>query len=246
MKYDNLLEKVKTAVKSRDELQGVVCKYKDSRDFAANPVSAFTLCLGMGKTKLTNFADGLDLTYEKEIKLCLLAPNGAGGKRLYEMACWVGEAVKESLAVSSIEIGEVKFQGVNNSLYADIVVKVKDSVPCEESFDVYVSGVKLEDVISIEVKSSDNFEKKGQLLNGYSLSAKSAIEYGITLKMKVPLFRYGSSFTLVIEHADRRDTYSECVTVNSTKIYLSSGEVCYCYDLVSYKYEEKYRGVEDE
>lgn len=244
MKSDDLLKKVKTAVKSCDELQGIVCKYKDSRDFAANPVSAFTLCLGMGKTKLTNSADGLDVTCEKEIKLCLLAPSGAGGKRLYEMACWVGEALRNALSVSSIEIGEVKFQGVNNSLYADIVVKVKDSEPYEESFDVYVSGVKMEDLISIEV-SNEGYEKTGRLLGGYSLEKKDDVEYLITLKMKVPLFRYGSSFTLAIDYESNRDTYWDCVAVNSKKSYLSSGDVLYSYDLISYRFEESYRGVEN-
>ena len=246
MKPDNLLEKVKAAVKSREELQGVVCRYKYSRDVSSNPVCAFTLFLGMGKTKVANSADGLDVTREKEIKLCLLAPVGAGGKRLYEMACWVGEAIKEELSVNSIEVGEVKCEDTNNSLYSDIVVRIDDSQDIGENFGVFVSGIKLEDVISVEVKSDESFEKKGSLLNGYSLRAKSVVEHRIALKMKVPLFRYGSSFTLTIEDGDRRDTYSDCVAVNSAKTYLASNEVCYCYNIVSYKAEVGYRGVEDE
>ncbi len=250
MKSDNLPEIVKTAVKSREELQGVVCKYMDSRDFASNPVCAFTLCIGMGKTRFTNSSDGLDVTSEKEIKLCLLAPSGAGGKRLYEVACWISEAVKEVLTVSSVEIGEVKFQNTNSTLYLDIVIKVEETEKADASqdngreFEIVVSGMVLEGVVSIEV-NSDVVEKRGQLLNGYRLAEKSMVEYRIALKMEVPLFRYGSSFTLEIRNPDKRDIYSECIAVNSKKTYLSSGEVSYCYDIISYDFEEKHRGVDD-
>lgn len=241
MKPDDMLEMIKSAVKSREELQGVVCRFKDGRGLAANPVCAFTLCLGMGKTKLTKSADGLDLTCEKEIKLCLLAPGGAGGKLLYEMACRVGEAVKEALPVSLIEIGEVKCQSTGNNLYSDILIKIEESESSEEVFDLVVSGVKLDGVVSLEV-SGDRFEKKGQLLEGYSLSEKSVAEYKLTLKMKEPLFRDKHRFTLEIRHRDRSEIYWECIAVNSKNTYLSSGDTCYCYDLVSYKYEERVKG----
>lgn len=246
MKPDSILKTIVNAVKAKEELQGVVCKYADSRDFAQNPVCNFTLCLGVGKVRFVKDADSASPEFSTDFNLCLLAPSGAGGKRLSEMSQWVGEAIRESVSVSSLEIGAAEFNDTSATLYSDITVTVEDTSLADAECDLLISGVRIEDLISFEIESSEETEKCGQLLNGYSFEETGTAQYLISLKTSGPLFRRGSGFTVQIDYESTREVFRGC-KINKAKRELNKlGNVSFSYEITAESYEFSEKEVQSE
>lgn len=246
MKPDSILKTIVEAVKAKEELQGVVCKYADSRDFAQNPVCGFTLCLGVGKTKYQKSSDSSNPELTTELKLCLLAPSGAGGKRLSEMAQWIGETIRECVTVSSLEICEAKFNDVSSTLYSDITVIVEDTSLGDTACNLLISGVPVEDVISFEAESSGLTQKQGKLLNGYSFEETGSKEYLINLKTRGPLFRRAAGFTVQISYTSLREVYRDCKIHRSKRELSKWGNLSFSYEITAESYELFENGVQYE
>lgn len=228
MKPQKLLEAVRAAVTAKDELQGIVCKYGNARSFAASPVGCFILCFSIAKTDYKKEADYASARICTRLKLCLLAPQGAGGKRLSEIALLVGEAIRESISGISVEIGEVKHNEISNTLYSDISVEeASEDKVCRVS----ISGVTLKNVISLKIESDELLSKKGQLLNGFVYEEKKCQGYFITLRIAEVLFRNSNGFSLQINQGAKSEVYTDCKVLGSNRELSEDGEFSFVYRL---------------
>lgn len=205
MKPDNVMKAIAAAVKSKEELRGVVCVYKNKRTQAQNPVSSFTLCIEPGKSKYTKYTESEPSLYT-EIKLCLLAPLGAGGKRLSERGFWIFEAIKESVSVSSVEVCEPRYNDTNSTLYSDITVTIEDISTEESNYGIYIDGNLAEGLVSFEVESAELTEKKGELLNGYTFEKTGYKDFLIKLKTRSPM-EFSEVFTIKVSE---NEIYEKC------------------------------------
>lgn len=232
MKTDNIIKSIVDAVKSKDELACVTCVYSHSRDIAENPVCSFTLCIGLGKAKYAKNPDSSSPDFTTEVKLCLLAPSGAGGKRLSEVSLWIAEAIRENLSISSLEVSEPEYNETSSTLFADIKVTVEDVSLADTVCHLYIDGVKTEGVVSFEIESAELTEKHPQLLNGYTPSKTGAEEFFIKLKTQ--------SFLKLSDEAELRfgfgaydEVYSGC-SISKIKRELSRwGNLCFTFDITA-------------
>lgn len=231
MKTDSIMKSILKAVKSKEELKAVTCVYSKSRDFASNPVCSFTLCVGIGKAEYYYNPDDSGSQFTTEVSLCLLAPSGAGGKRLSEMSLWIAEAIKDQLSVRSIKVSEPKYNDTSSTLFADISVTVEDvslaDIPCR----MYVDGEYLEGLVSFESESKEVYEEKQELLNGGTYKTGD-IYYLLKLKTQRPLKPY-DGFELRFESDGYEEVYSSC-SVNKAQRELSKyGDMSFCYDITA-------------
>lgn len=232
MKPEKIFADITGAIKAEESLNGVVCKYAYSMDFSSNPICNFTLCLSLGKSEYEN-DNSLISKQLTEVKLCLLAPNGAGGKALSQTAYKIAQTLKASLSVKSVKIGEVKHNEVNNTLYTDISVTVCESYIEESDFGVRISGVPLDNVHTLKVQSEELFEEVGQLLNGKTLRKKEKEEYTLSLKLTGELFRNESGFSLEICHKEGIEAYGDCKIISIDRELSSEGVLLFGYKLKS-------------
>lgn len=243
MKPETILKNIVKVIRESDELQGVACKYADSRSFASNPVSCFTLCLGVGKIKFERHTESSSPDFFTELDLCLLAPSGAGGKRLSEVALRIGESIRENISVSSLEIGEARFNEVSSILFCDIKVTVEDTSLSDTVCRFLVSGVDIEDIISFEIESNGETAKRAQLLNGYIYEETG---YVINLKTAGPLFRRGSGFTVQIDYESLREVYRNCKIQQVKRQLSDSSGLSFSYEITAESCELSEKEVQSE
>lgn len=233
MKPDSVLKSIVTAIRSREELSSVVCVYSDSREVAENPLCSFTLCLGLGRFKYTKESDTNIPEFFTSVKLSLLAPSGAGGKRLTEVAMWIAEAVRENLSVSLIEISEPKTIETCSVLCTDITIIVKDEITDEvSSCEVYIDGEKAECVISFDAENELTFEKHPELLNGYKFVPVNKNECSVRLKAK-EILNLRNVFVLTLVADGYRETYKNCRVKRMNRQFNSWGSFSADYEITA-------------
>ncbi len=245
MKPDSIIKGIVDAVKSKEELKGVSCVYSHSREFSQNPVCAFTLCLGVGKTRFEKNPDDSLPQFSTEIKLCLLAPSGAGGKRLSEMSLWISEAIRENLSVSVIEVGSPQFNSTNSALFADIKVVVEDTSLAETVCGLYIDGSKEQGLTLFEIESADKLSEEGKLLAGYSLAETGKTDFAIKLKTTRLLKIKAEEFELRLECEGFYEEYKGCRVNKVTRNLSQWGSLSFTYDIKSKSmelFEEEVQG----
>lgn len=233
MKPDSIIKSIVRAVKSKEELGSVVCVYSDSRETAQNPICSFTLCMGLGRIKYSKDFDTNRPGFLTAIKLSLLAPSGAGGKRLTEVAMWITEAIRESLSVSLIEVTEPRYIDTSSTLYADITVTIEDESLAEDSAcEIYADEVLAEEIISYCVESTENYERQPELLKGYTLTNNGEKEYCIKIKSRKPL-KIGDVFTLKFYFDGYREVYENCRVKKLNRELSKWGNLSYSYEITA-------------
>lgn len=246
MKPDSILKEIVKAVKSKEELKGVRCVYSHNREFAQNPVCAFTLCLGVGKSRFEKNPDSSNPQYSTEFNLCLLAPNGAGGKRLSEMALWISEAIRESLDVNLVEVGSSQFNSTDSALFTDIKVVVEDTSLADTVCDLYIDGAFAEGLLLFEIESSERLIKEGSLLAGYSFTDSGSKEYSIMLKTSKLLNVKSEGFVLKLEYDDFYEEYEGCRINKITRNLSQWGSLSFTYDIKAQSMKLCEKEVQDE
>ena len=246
MKPDSIIKGIVDAVKAKKELSGVSCVYAYSREFSQNPVCAFTLCLGVGKTRFEKNPDSASPLFCTEINLCLLAPSGAGGKRLSEVSMWISEAIRESLSVNSIEVESPKFNSTNSTLFADIKVVVEDTSLAEAVCGLYIDGTKEQGLILFEIESDDNLEKEGKLLSGYSFAETGKTGFTIKLKTARLLKTRADEFELRLDYDGFCEEYRSCRVNKITRGLSQWGSLSFTYDIKAKSMELFEKEVQDD
>lgn len=233
MKPDSIIKSIVSAVKSKEELGSVVCVYSDSRETAQNPICSFTLCLGIGRIKYSKDSDTNRPGFLTTIKLSLLAPSGAGGKRLTEVAMWITEAIRESLSVNFIEVSEPEVIEASSTLYSDITVTIEDESLAEDSAcEIYADEVLAEGIISYCVESTETYEKHPELLKGYKLINSGEKEVLIKLKTESSL-KIGEVFTLEFCFDGYREVYKNCRVKKLNRELSKWGNLSYSYEIMA-------------
>ncbi|MBR3987852.1 MAG: hypothetical protein IKK10_00930 [Clostridia bacterium] len=245
MKTDSIIKAIVNAVKSKEELSGVACVYSRNRNAAENPVCSFTLCIGIGKSEYNSQYSNSTFGFTTEVKLCLLAPTGAGGKRLSEMSQWVAEAINESLRISRIEISEPRYLDTSGTLFTDIVIKVEDVNVTDAGCQLYVDDALFNGLVSFEVASTAAVEKKPELLNGYRISDTGKTDFNIKLKTKMFLKIHGSS-ELKFDFGNFTEVYCGCCVSKLNRVQTQSGEVTFIYDITAESMTFFEKEVQDE
>lgn len=231
MKSENIIKRIVSAVKSRDELKCVTCIYADSRVTAQNPVCNFTLCIGLHRIKYSRNPDTRNSELLTTIKLRLLAPSGAGGKRLCEMAVWISEAIRENLNVSFIEVTDPRFIDTSTTLYSDITVTVADENSENDFGEIYIDGVE-ERVVSCVVESTELSEKRPQLLNGYTVSNSGKKEIFIKLESKTAL-RFRENSDVMICTGDYKEILRNCRVKKAYRRITEFGALSFTYEIIA-------------
>lgn len=225
MRPQEIINRIVKAVKSADELSNVTCVYSDSREVSENPVCGFTLCIGTGKVKFKKTDNNIDSI---KTEMCLLAPTGAGGKRLSEVSLWIAEAIKGSIKDATIEVSEPRYNEVTAVLYTDIALWVEHESLLSDACTFYIDDVLVDKVVEIAVESSELAEKVPVLLNGYHFEKSKCVFYTISFTTEESLrIRETSEIKLCFE--DYCEIYSGCVPGNAKKIIDKSGAVKYKY-----------------
>jgi len=225
MRPQEIINRIVKAVNSAEELSNVTCVYSDSREVSENPVCGFTLCIGTGKVKIKSSVDCLDSI---KTEMCLLAPTGAGGKRLSEVSLWIAEAVKNEIKDATIEISEPRYNEVTAVLYTDIALWVEHESLLSDACACYIDDALVDKVLEVAVESSELSEKVPVLLNGYSFEKSKAVFYVLSFTTEESLrIRDTSEIKLCFE--DYCEIYSKCVLGNAKKIIDKSGAVKYKY-----------------
>lgn len=233
MKPDTIIKSIVAAVKSKEELSSVVCVYSDSREVAQNPVCAFTLCMGLHRVKYSRNPDSSSPDFLTSVKLSLLAPAGAGGKRLTEVAMWITDAIRENLSVSLIEVTDPRYIDTSSTLYSDITVTVEDvSIAEDASCELYIDGKKAEGIISYTIESSAVYEKQPELLNGYSLADSGEKQYLIKLKTK-RILNLGDGFSLVFSTENYRESFLNCKVKKINRELTKWGNLSFAYEITA-------------
>jgi len=245
MKIQSVVNSIISAVKSKDELKGVNCIYSLSPDIAENPLCAFTLCIALGKAQYKSDETTRGSSFLTEVKLSLLAPSGAGGKRLSEVALWVCEAIRESLSVSLITVSEPKVLSTSSALYSDISVTVEDVSFEDSDFDIYVNGVFAEGVVLFEAESIYATEKKAELLKGYRETKTGDCEYILKLTSLKSL-KNTDILRVKADYKDFEEVYLDCSVLKCRREINKSGEVSFCYTVRAQNMERTYKEVQSE
>lgn len=229
MKPDLIMKKIAEAVKAKEELSAVVCRYSESKETAPNPVCGFTLCLGVDKSGFVRNSDN-SFDYNCSIKLCLLAPSGAGGKRLLEVAQWIIEAVRECVEVESAQVSGAKFNSDKHNIYCDILVAVKETQEKTESeLKLRINGEALEGVVSAQAQSVEEVKKKGQLLNGYTEVRKEG--YILSITTDIPLKAFDSLFEVEFDFGGFTEIYEGAEIREYTHKITSTGGHNFIYEI---------------
>ncbi len=232
MTPESIIKCIVRAVKSKEELKCVTCVYSDARDMAQNPVCSFTLCMGLGRVKYSKNHDSASPEFLTSIKLSLLAPLGAGGKRLTEVAMWITEAVREALNVSLIEVSEPRFIDTSSTLYSDITVTVEEVSLADTSCKVYINSAEAEGIISYEIESAELTEKEPQLLNGYTVVNTSSKEHFIKLKTK-SLLKLSDAFELKLSFENYSEVYKACKLNKVSRELTKWGNMSFTYEIIA-------------
>ena len=233
MKPDSIIKSIVCAVKSKEELKSVTCVYADSRDTAQNPVCSFTLCLGLGRLKYSKDSDTDSHKLLTAVKLSLLAPTGAGGKRLTEVAMWITEAISESLSVSLIEVTEPRFIDTSSTLYSDITVTVEDEDLDNDSVcRLYADGNLAKGIVSFSMEGTVPYEKQPELLNGYRLIKSGESELFIKIKTE-SLLKIGEVFELMFSLEDYREVYKNCRIKKLDRQLSRYGNLSFYYEIIA-------------
>jgi len=230
MKPDIVMKDIAAAVKSKAELSSVVCIYSNKREISQNPVCSFTLSIGLGKSKYLKNYEGSEPEISTEFKLCLLAPFGAGGKRVSEVALWISEAIRENLSVSSIEIQEPQYNETNASLFCDIKVTVEDISVADTACSVYTDDALVQNVVSFEIESEELLEKCPSLLNGYSYENTGKNGFFIKLQTRTAL-KLSDTFTLKLCFENSKEIYKECKVSHVTRELSKWGNLRFSYEI---------------
>ena len=218
------------AVKSRHELSVITCVYGNSRELSQNPNCGFVLSFEVGKAKFSN-DETQGFLWTKEYKLSLLAPTGASGKRLSEVAFWVAEALKDARVDGNLESVTIEKQHYNETtavLYCEIVAvvaNVKEAKVCK----VYFNSKLQSGVTSLSSQSMETSVKSGELLNGYVEALEKY--YAITIVSDRSLVLPVGAFEISLESDGYEDVYTSCVAVSEKCLVTASG--------MSYTYEIK-------
>ena len=244
MKTDSIIKSIIDAVKLKDELKGVKCVYSKSRSIAQNPVCSFTLCIGLGKAQYNRNAENSGSEFTTEIKLCLLAPLGAGGKRLSEMSLWVAEAIREALNVSRITVSEPGCFDEVSTLYSDIAVILEDVSLAGADCKLYINSDLAEGIVIFEAESITSTEKKPELLKGYR-TIETSTEYHIKIKSTKPL-KTSESFELKAEYESFTEVYSGCCVTKLQRELTKSGNAGFIYNVTAYSFSFTEKEVQDE
>lgn len=234
MSYSSLFDSVAKAVKAKEELSMVTCIYSNRREISQNPVCGFTLAFEAGKTRHINATDISERKVITEVKLCLLAPSGAGGKRLCEVAEWIAQAVRESKSYeeySEIVISEPSYNETSSVLSTEIIVSFSREALSDPKTMVFVGGIYVERMVSFSAESKEKVEKEGELLNGYSFAKK--VYYSISLSAEVPLKNISEKFDLMLRAPEGVEEYKDCEVEFYKQKYLSADKVLYSYDIIA-------------
>lgn len=227
LKPDVIMKKIAEAVKAREELASVVCRYTESTDTLPNPVCAFTLFFGTGKSGFVRNSDN-SLKETLCVKLCLLAPTGAGGKRLGEMAQWVAEAVRGCVNAEALQITETRIRENTNSLYREILVEIEESVTESQKSFLRINGKDVEGFVSAQVQSVEETEKKGQLLNGYTVVCKE--DFLLSITTSYPL-RFYHIAEIELGFNEPVEVYEGIEIIKSSHKITSEGNHSFVYEI---------------
>lgn len=232
MKFDSIIKSIVSAVKSKEDLQGVTCIYSNSRNISENPVCSFTLCLGLGRVKYAENPNRLANEFSTEIKMCLLAPTGAGGKQLSEVSWQIAEAIRENLSISAIEISEPSYNGTSSTLFADIAVTVEDLSLADTTCDFYINGEKTEGIVSFEIQSTELKEKEPELLNGYIYSSSGAESFFVELKTS-GFLNISDESELEFSYESYSEKYSRCCVIKIKRELSRWGNLSFTYEITA-------------
>ncbi len=234
MLYNTLFDLISEAVKSKEELSMVTCIYSGRREISQNPVCGFTLVFEAGAKRYINAAENSDRREVAEVKLCLLAPSGAGGKRLAEVADWIAQAVKENKAFeeySEIIISKPSYNETSAVLSTDIIVSFSRIAVTDPDTMVFIDGKYVERMVSFSVESKENSEKEGELLNGYSFDDK--VCYSINLSAEVPLRNVSGEFVLRLRASETTEEYRGCRVKSYSCKYISKNKMLFSYSITA-------------
>ena len=233
MTYLSLFESIAKAIKSKDELSMVTCIYSNSREISQNPVCGFTLSFEAGKTRHINATQDSEIKEIAEVKLCLLAPLGAGGKRLCEVAEWIAEAIRDdgsSEVYTEIVISKPSYNETASVLSTDITVIYSREAVSEPEIKFYVDGIYIDRMVSFSAERKVKTEKLDeQLLNG--CSTVDMVYYSLKLSVEVPLKNISGEFNLRIDSPEGTEEYKRCTIKSFNHKYLATDKMIYSYDI---------------
>ena len=234
MEYNALYQAIVKAIRSKEELSSVTCIYGNRREVSQNPVCGFTLSFEIGKSKFTSKTDTSSQKNVTEVKLCLLAPSGAGGKRLTEVASWIVQAVREQSSYfqySEITVGSPNYDESSAILSLDITIVYSEEAMSDSKNLVIIDGFLVEDLISFKAQSKERTEKgEGELLNGYSTTRISYYEISLTSGSFLELPEKGFTIRL---RADRDETYSGCSLDSFRRELNDTDKIVYSYEITA-------------
>lgn len=212
MEYNALYKSIVKAIKAKEELMGVTCIYANRREISQNPVCGFTLTFEIAESKYTSKTDTSAQKNITKVKLCLLAPSGAGGKRLSETAAQITQAIREQSSFfqySEIITGKPVYDASSAILSLDISVIYEEEALSDPKNMVIIDGFWVENLIYFKAQRKERTEKgEGELLNGYASSKIFYYEIEFSSSSFVDLPDKG--FTVRLRAADRDETYSQC------------------------------------
>lgn len=232
MKPEKIINSIVSAVKSKEELRMINCMHSESREIARNPVCGFTLCLGLNNIKYNKNPDTAALQYLTSVKLSLLAPSGAGGKHLSEIAWQISEAIREKLDVNHIEVSEPKHIETSHTMFCEIFITVEDIEISDTINRIYINSVLEEKVISYEIESVALTEKIPELLKGYKQINTGRKEYTIKLKTESPI-EFTDVFELGLKFDDYGAIYRNCMVKKVAEELSKWGLISFSYHIVA-------------
>ncbi|MBE6793697.1 MAG: hypothetical protein E7532_01985 [Ruminococcaceae bacterium] len=227
---DTVLKSLIQSVKSKPELSMVTCIYGNRRELSQNPNCSFVLSFETEKVNLSR-DKRQDFLFEKEYKLSLLAPSGASGKRLSEVALWVSEALQEAATdgvVKSIIIEKQQYSDTTAVLYSDIYVVVGD-IAHSKLCSVYFNDKLQTGITEVNFRSAETSEKTGELLNGYHEVKENYITISIQSKNSLSVPAY--PFELMLESEESRDVFVNCVIVSERFVQNMAEGISYSYEI---------------
>ena len=237
MMYLNLFSSIAKAVKAKEELSMVTCIYADRREISQNPVCGFTLAFEAGAKRYINATENSVKKEITEVKLCLLAPSGAGGKRLAEVSEWIAQAIRESECddeCSEIVISSPSYNETSSVLYTDITVSFSREVLAEPETIVFVNGAAVEKLVSFSAERKENIQKgEGELLNGYT--SADMFYYSLNLSAEVPLKNISGEFTLKLKASETVEEYRKCKVDTYNCKYISGDKMIFGYSITSFE-----------
>ncbi len=235
MMYLSLFDSVAKAIKKKEELSMVTCVYAHRREISQNPVCGFTLAFEAGAKRYADASETVGRKEITEVKLCLLAPSGAGGKRLAECAEWISQAIRESECddeCSEIVISSPSYNETASVLYTDITVSFLKEYLSEPETVVLINDENVERLVSFSAERKVRSQQgEGELLNGQSFV--DVFYYSVNLSAEIPLKNLTGEFTLRLKTSEAEEEYRRCRIDSYSCKYLSGNKMIFSYSITS-------------